>query len=205
MNSVSSETFIRYLNWLDDIMGYHDRRDGRENKPKSATQLQKEIDDLDFRLETEALKFSEEKKLRGTIRILKKQKVLAIAAQRVNRPTATRSVGTIAANKAEVEEILVSDFAAKLKAARSAKNMTQEEFAAFLNERASELAKWENGNLKPNLSTAKGLQRKLHISLVVEAGVEVAEVTDVLKSLNPAKANKTATLGDMVKVKVRGK
>ena len=184
-------------------MGYHDRRDKRDNKPKSATQLQKEIDALDFRLETEALKFSEEKKMRGLIRQLKKEKVLA--SKIIRRPAEIRSTGTIAASKSEKEETLVADFADKLKAARAAKNMNQGEFSSFLNERESVVSKWENGSLKPQIGVAKGLQKKLHLTLVVEVGVEAADPNEILKGLNPAKANKTATLGDMVKVKVRNR
>lgn len=182
-------------------MGYHDRRE-KDLRPKSATQLQKEIDDLDFRLETEALKFSEEKKLRGIIKVLKKQKILA--SKRVVRPSfENKPRGTIAISRSEVKEKLISDFADKIKSARAAKNMTQEEFASFLNQRESIVSKWENGNFKPSIGVAKGLQRKLHLTLVVEAGVEVADPNEILKSLNPSKSNKTATLGDMVKVKTR--
>ncbi|MAG61044.1 hypothetical protein CL619_04615 [archaeon] len=188
-------------------MGFHDRRNRKDNKPKSASQLQKEIDALDFRLETEALKFSEEKKMRGLIRELKKQKALAL--KRIVRPnTEVRNKGVIAVSKSEKEEKLVTDFAVKLRSSRESKNMTQEKFASFLNQRESVVSKWENGNLRPSIGVAKGLQRKLRITLVVEVGSENVGATDpneILKSLNPSKSNKTATLGDMVKVKTRNR
>ena len=132
---------------------YGGRHDKRNARPKTAKELQKDIDALDFRLETEALKFSEEKKLRGTIRDLKKQKVLtlkkvklAVESRNASRPNSL--VGGRVSRQAP-EQVLSKDFSNKLKSARIAKGQTQEEFSAFLNERESVVSKWENGSLKP--------------------------------------------------------
>ena len=190
---------------------YGGRRDKRNARPKTATELQKDIDALDFRLETEALKFSEEKKIRGTIRDLKKQKasylerVKLAVSKRISESSNnnnSRLVGGRISRQAP-EEVISKDFSEKLKSSRLVKGQTQEEFAAFLNERESIVSKWENGSMKPSIATAKKLEKILKITLVVEAGVDAADASDIIKSLNPAKGNKTATLGDLVKVKVR--
>lgn len=186
-------------------MGFHRGRDRRQQRPKTAAQLQKEIDAIEFRLETEALKFSEEKKLRSLITDLKKQKKLAAKKFISSGPKSSSRTGTIKVDKNTVEEVLVHDFAEKLRVARRAKGMTQEEFALSLNEKESVYSKWENGSLTPSISVAKQLEKKLRVTLVVEAGVETADPGDILKSLTVSKNNKTATLGDMVKLKVRNR
>lgn len=183
-------------------MGFHDHRKRKDSRPKSASQIQKEIDALEFRLETEALKYSEEKRIRGLVKDLKKQKVLASRVVTI-KPKSQSEKGTIHVKRNEVEETLVSDFANKLRAAREKRGMTQEKFAAFLNQRESVVSKWENGSLIPNIGVAKGLSKKLKMNLVVEGGVQVGDPEEILKSLNISKSSKTATLGDMVKLKVR--
>ena len=188
-------------------MGFNDRRNRREKRPKSASELQKDIDALEFRLETEALKFSEEKKMRGTIRELKKQKKSYVERLKVavaSKSSPVRKGGVIVAKSAPVEE-LVSNYSTLIKNARLAKKQTHAEFAAFLQRKESEVAKWELGSLKPSIDTAKKLERKLKITLVVEGGVDTADAGDILKSLTPVKGTKAATLGDLVKVKVRNR
>ncbi len=185
------------------------RRGRRDKKPKTATQLQKDIEALDFRLETEALKFSEEKKIRATIRELKKEKASYLARikkvvdSRISKSGVSR--GRISVTKEVPSEELVSDYSTRIKNARLAKQQTHAEFASFLNEKESVVAKWESGNLRPSLETAKTLEKKLKITLVVEGGVDTADAGDIIKSLTPVKGTKNATLGDLVKVKVRNR
>ena len=75
--------------------------------------------------------------------------------------------------------------------------MSQEDFAKFLNERESIVAKWEQGSLRPRIDTARRLERKLGIRLV-EKEEETSEDVDV-----PKVKKDEFTLGDFIKVRKR--
>lgn len=93
----------------------------------------------------------------------------------------------------EIEERVVSDFGERLRKAREKKRMKQEEFAQLLNEKESQVQKWERGELKPGLEIARKLEKLLGISLVgkVEEGkVELGKVK-----------GGEVTLGDVVTVR----
>ena len=58
------------------------------------------------------------------------------------------------------------DVASVLKAARSKKKMTQQEFSQFLNVKESVYASFENGIHKPSLDLAHRIEKILHIPLL---------------------------------------
>lgn len=94
------------------------------------------------------------------------------------------------------ELMVVPEFASLLRHARENKNMSQEEFSKFLNERESILPKWEAGILVPSIETAQKLERKLQLKLVK------MEETGTAK-LEQSRKGDELTLGDFIKVRKR--
>jgi uncharacterized protein (TIGR00270 family) len=88
---------------------------------------------------------------------------------------------------------IVSNYASLIQQARSKKDMNREDFAKFLNEKESVVAKWEQGNMKPRVNVARRLGRILNINLVTNQTVEKAE------PVKQAKAKDEFTLGDFIK------
>ncbi len=91
---------------------------------------------------------------------------------------------------------LLQDYASLLRSVREKKGMTQEEFAAFIQERVSVVAKWETGDFRPRLDIARKLEKMLGIRLIEEEEAPTAVVH---------KKNKgdVLTLGDFVKIRKR--
>jgi uncharacterized protein (TIGR00270 family) len=98
--------------------------------------------------------------------------------------------------KEEAEWKVVSDYDTLLRLARSKKRMDQKDFAALLNERESQLAKWENGQQKPSLDEAKKIGKILGINLVEKEDPSNKEMDNKGK-----KREDTLTLGDFIKVR----
>lgn len=63
-------------------------------------------------------------------------------------------------------EIVMKDYAYKIRYAREKKMLTQEDFAKQLNVKLSHLQGMENGKIKPSVVLAKKLEKLLHIPLV---------------------------------------
>lgn len=92
-------------------------------------------------------------------------------------------------------ERIVDNFSLLLRRFREKKQMTQDDFAAFLQERSSTVAKWESGALQPDIAVARKLEKKLGILLVEKE----ESAPSVLEKKRTAKDE--LTLGDFVKVK----
>ena len=90
---------------------------------------------------------------------------------------------------------VVGAYSSLIRSAREKKGMTQEDFAKFLNERESILAKWEQGSLQPSLGAAQRIGRVLRLNLVEKD--EAGEV-EIKKSKSDE-----FTLADFVKVRKR--
>jgi putative transcription factor len=99
--------------------------------------------------------------------------------------------------KEKVEFRIVNDFSDLIRNSRNKRVMTQEDFAKFLNEKESIVAKWESGSLKPRLDVARTLERKLNIRLVEKDEIKQFEG-------NKNKVASEFTLGDFIKVRKRG-
>ena len=69
----------------------------------------------------------------------------------------------------------------------------QEDLAAKLNERASVIAKLENGTMRPNDALLKKLEHEL--------GIKLTEKVSVVKPEAGRSTGKILTLGDMIKKK----
>jgi putative transcription factor len=89
---------------------------------------------------------------------------------------------------------ICDDFAYLIRKSRESKEMSQEDFSKFLNERESIVAKWEAGSLKPRINVARNLERKLGIR-IVQKDIRVSA------DLKNNKKNDELTLGDFVKVR----
>lgn len=97
---------------------------------------------------------------------------------------------TIHASREERVEELVPDFSRLIRQKREASCMTQEDFAKKVGEKLSILHKLESGQIKPDLETAKKLERKLGIKLIVrekEGAVAIEK-----------HASATLTIGDVL-------
>lgn len=90
---------------------------------------------------------------------------------------------------------VVNDYSDLVRKAREKMALTQEDFAKFLNERESIVAKWEQGHLKPGIDVARKIGRRLGINLVE---LEKAEKVEIKKIKSDE-----FTLGDFVKVRKR--
>jgi putative transcription factor len=101
--------------------------------------------------------------------------------------------------KETVEESVVGNFAEILRRERERRGLSQEDFAKLINERESQLSKWESDNLTPDIDTAKKLQRILAISLVKVEQLE----EEKQKEENHKPRGDVLTLGDFIKVKKR--
>jgi len=102
-------------------------------------------------------------------------------------------------SKNEIEKKVVNDFASIIRKERDKRNMSQKDFAKFLNERHSSVAKWETGSILPEISTAQRLGKILNKNLVID---------DVMSMVNQdaeisRKKSDVFTLGDFVKVRKR--
>lgn len=94
---------------------------------------------------------------------------------------------------------VVRNYSALIRSAREAKEMSQKDFAKFLNERESVIAKWESGALKPRNDVAKRLEKVLNLTLLEK------ESKDDSKEVKMKKVKSEFTLGDFIKVRKRNK
>ncbi len=92
--------------------------------------------------------------------------------------------------------LIIKDYSQKIRQAREAKGMSQQDFAKFLNERESVIQKWESGHLKPRIGIAKKIGKILQIRLLEKEGEDKTE-------LKKGKASAELTLGDFIKVRKR--
>lgn len=88
---------------------------------------------------------------------------------------------------------LIPEYSKVIREARAARDWKQEDLAAKLNERASVIAKLENGTMRPNDALLKKLEHEL--------GVKLTEKVSVVKPEGGRSTGKTLTLGDMIKKK----
>ena len=66
----------------------------------------------------------------------------------------------------ELIQMVVSDYAQKIRKAREKMGLTQEEFAKKLAEKWSIMQKIESGQFKPSIEMARKLERILNIELI---------------------------------------
>mgnify|MGYP001617434475 FL=1 len=91
---------------------------------------------------------------------------------------------------------VVDNYASLLHFAREKKSMTQQEFAAFLQEKESVFAHWESGSVKPSIEAAQRVGRILGTNLIEQEVILPAK-------MEPGKKTDELTLGDFIKVRKR--
>ncbi len=97
----------------------------------------------------------------------------------------------------ETEEMIVGDYANKVKSARESKGLKQEELAQKISEKESVIHNVESGHMEPDIKLAHKLEHFLGIKLVEE--VELAG--DI--SSKPESTSESLTVGDIIKVRKR--
>ncbi|MCB9358556.1 TIGR00270 family protein [Candidatus Woesearchaeota archaeon] len=98
-------------------------------------------------------------------------------------------------SKEEIEEMVVEDYAARIKKARESNNIKQEDFAKQINEKESLIHKIETGHIEPNIKLARKIEKYLGIKIVEE--IEFREH----KTYSKPKGDDSLTIGDMIKIK----
>lgn len=94
----------------------------------------------------------------------------------------------------EIIEIIVPDYAKRVKKARENLGLKQEEIAMKINEKESVIHKVETGHYKPSLRLAKKLGRFLKIDLIEKQKIEKEKKKDKDSSSG-------MTIGDLIKIK----
>lgn len=89
-------------------------------------------------------------------------------------------------------EVLADDYPDRIREAREAAGLSQEELAGELHEKASLIRKLERGDMQPSDDVQGKLERKLDISLTEGSG---EDDSDWESDVSPS----TTTLGDVVK------
>ncbi len=89
---------------------------------------------------------------------------------------------------------VTANYASIVRQIREKRGLSQEDFAKFLQERESIVAKWEQGKMQPSVEVARRLEKVLGVSLVVE---------DIEQSFEKEKSARSEgfTLGDFMKVR----
>ncbi len=114
------------------------------------------------------------------------------------RSASAPSAPRLPPRRPEILQVIVPDYAQKVREAREKLGLTQEEFAKKLSEKQSIMQKIEAGQFRPSIKTARKLERLLKIRIV-------DQVEDGNIPLTAAKAEKSdsMTLGDFIKFKKR--
>jgi len=97
---------------------------------------------------------------------------------------------------------LVLNYSQIIQKIRNQKGLDQEKFAKLINEKESVVQKWESGNLKPRIDTAKKLERLFNVELIKVVG-SGEEVKTLDTGTSSKKSTGEPTLGDFVKIRKR--
>ena len=89
---------------------------------------------------------------------------------------------------------VTANYASLLRQVREKQGLSQEDFARFLQEKESIVAKWEQGRMQPSVDVARRLEKILGVSLVVE---DVEQLVEREKNVR----GDVLTLGDFMKVR----
>ena len=96
---------------------------------------------------------------------------------------------------------LVEDFGQKIRAAREARGLTQEELGKMIGEKASVISRIEAGKMEPDVVLARKLEHALGLKLLVEAEEKARAA---VRTVSPV-ARGSLTLGDILALSGRAK
>ncbi|MEK6949694.1 MAG: multiprotein bridging factor aMBF1 [Nanoarchaeota archaeon] len=91
-------------------------------------------------------------------------------------------------------QLLVEDYAEKIKRKREQLGLSQKELAERLNEKESVLQKIESGHFEPPIDTAKKIEKLLNIKIIEER-------EEKYEDKGPKARTETFTIGDFIKIK----
>ena len=94
--------------------------------------------------------------------------------------------------KLQPTDLIIDDYAFRIKNKRELMGLTQKELAMKLNEKESILLKIENGGIKPNLDLVKKIQKFLNINLIYK------EESSIL-GIKQKSSKEGMTIGDFIK------
>lgn len=97
----------------------------------------------------------------------------------------------------ESEEMIVEDYAQRIRNARELKGIKQEDLAKKINEKESVIHKLETGHMKPNIKLAEKIGRFLGIKLIEEV------IMQDHRDFETRKSSESLTLGDIITIKRR--
>ncbi len=97
--------------------------------------------------------------------------------------------------ESEIIEMVVDDFAEKIRNKREELGLKQEDFAKMISEKESVIHKLETGEFQPSLELAKKLEKALKIKLIEEYEEKHKKTAKI--SSGPT------TIGDLIKIKKR--
>ena len=90
---------------------------------------------------------------------------------------------------------VTANYASIVRQIREKRGLSQEDFAKYLQERESIVAKWEQGKMQPSVEVARRLEKLLGIALIEDDA-------DVSFTKEKTSSNSQAfTLGDFIKVR----
>lgn len=98
----------------------------------------------------------------------------------------------------ETIQLIVKDYASRIKNAREKKGLKQEDFAKKISEKESLLHQLESGRMEPSIALAEKLEKTLGIKLIEEITLEPEEKKEGLKPRGGP-----MTLGDLINIKRR--
>lgn len=93
----------------------------------------------------------------------------------------------------EIMQVIVEDYADKIKKAREKLGLKQKDFAKKINEKESLIHKIETGHFEPNINLARKLEKFLKIKLIEQH-------EEVHTKISESKSDKF-TIGDLIKIK----
>jgi putative transcription factor len=118
-------------------------------------------------------------------------KVISVVRQEI--PKEIKATKKSKEQEPEIMEVVVNDYAEKIRKKRESLGLKQEEFAKKINEKESLVQKMESGHFEPSIGLAKKIQRFLRIRLIEER-------KDEYEKQKPVKTG-AFTIGDLIKIK----
>jgi putative transcription factor len=95
----------------------------------------------------------------------------------------------------EIIEMVVADFADKIKRKREEWGLDQEDFAKRVSQKKSLVHQMENGEIRPSIELARKLEKMLNIELVEEVREEKG------RKVSSEEGAGAVTIGDLIKIK----
>lgn len=109
----------------------------------------------------------------------------------------SQTYNTKAPQRASIVQLIVPDYAKKIKQAREKQNLKQEELAGQLAIKTSLLHSFEASKKSPAMDLARKLEKKLHITLIMQYEEDKKNISIKGKSSGPL------TLGDLIKKRTK--